>query len=336
MEASPATSGVAPVSWRLRAKRLEWRVKNFLGLRKRKTPPPIPLLPTEWDPGEARRPTAPGRLRFPASAGAPTGERLQSCLCRTEFLESPAFRYWSSQLRDEWRLHRKLWEYCYICQALYERGLLRTGSRGLGFAVGQEPLPALFAALGCSVIATDLPADDERAKPWAETAQWTFSLDALNTLGLCPAELFRERVAYRPVDMNQIPEDLRGFDFTWSSCSFEHCGSLELGRQFLINQMRCLRPGGIAVHTTEFNLTSNSSTLSKGINVIFRRCDIEGMVAELRRAGHSVEPLDLTLGDAPLDRYVDTPPYSHYNHLRLQLGDWATTSVGLIIQKSSA
>ena len=43
-----------------------------------------------------------------------------------------------------------------IAQALYERGKLKPGSRGLGFAVGKEPLSDLFASFGCDVVATDL------------------------------------------------------------------------------------------------------------------------------------------------------------------------------------
>ena len=57
------------------------------------------------------------------------------------------------------RWHRKLWEYVMICQALWERGMLRAGRRGCGFGVGQEPLPALFASLGCEVLAADAPAE---------------------------------------------------------------------------------------------------------------------------------------------------------------------------------
>jgi hypothetical protein len=333
LEFSSTTPGLAPLSWRLRAKNWEQRVRHFV--RKWRQPPP-PVLPLTWDAGEVTRPTRPDRLQFPGSETTAVDQRLLSCLCRTEFLESPAFRYWAEQLHEAWRLHRKLWEYCYVCQALFERGMLRPGCRGLGFAVGQEPLPAFFAALGCEIVATDLAADDQRTQQWAQTAQWARNLQSLNERGLCEPEAFRQRVQFRPVDMNYIPGDLRDFDFTWSSCSFEHCGSIQLGQQFLRNQLQCLRPGGIAVHTTEFNLTSNSTTLTEGVTVIFRHCDIDQMVAELRGAGHTVEPLDLALGDAPLDRYVDTPPYSHDKHLRLHLGDWATTSLGLIVRKGAA
>ena len=89
-------------------------------------------------------------------------------MCTQGQLISPPFERWCrillpalrrSGLCDEkgrTHLHRKLWEWCYIAQALDERGLLRSRSKGLAFAVGQEPLTAAFASLGCQVVATDL------------------------------------------------------------------------------------------------------------------------------------------------------------------------------------
>jgi hypothetical protein len=219
-------------------------------------------------------------------------------------------------------------------QALYERGCLTAGMRGLGFAVGQEALPSYLAAQGCTIAATDLAATDSRAESWAEGGEWSSTIGMLNRRGLCDPTLFKQRVTFRPVDMNDIPADLTGFDFTWSPCSFEHCGSIELGMQFVLRQMDCLTPGGVAVHTTEFNLTSNTSTVAHGRTVIFRRSDIEDLVRRLRALGHDVEPLDLTIGAHPLDRFVDQRPYTHDRHLRKRHGRYAATSIGLIVRKA--
>jgi len=323
------------------ANRVRQIVRRTVPRRFRSLPPIRPELlagppkPPGLLPELAVSASAPPSFQFPGStaADARVVQLLDSRLCKAADLASPAFRYWAAQIHERFRYHRKLWEFCFICQALYERGLLRSGARGLGFAVGQEPLPALFASLGCQIVATDLPQGDPRATRWEESKQWSPGLEALNQRGLCPHDVFRERVSFQGVDMNQIPSELAGFDFTWSSCSFEHCGDLELGSRFLSNQMRCLQPGGVAVHTTEFNLTSNDSTLDRGATVIFRRRDVERMIEELRDAGHHVEPLNLTLGDHELDRHVDSAPYNADRHLRLALGEWATTSVGLIIRR---
>lgn len=34
------------------------------------------------------------------------------------------------------------------------------------------------------------------------------------------------------------------------------------------------------------------------------------------------------------DRFIDEPPYAHGPHLRLRFGDYVTTSIGLIIEKT--
>jgi hypothetical protein len=303
---------------------------------------PLPKIRPEAfapsDPTLYAPPVSSALLAFPGSIAPADGStaRLLSSLCRAEMLESDAFRYWIDRLKEDWHYHRKLWEWAYICQALYERGMLGHGRRGVVFAVGRESLPALFASYGCSILATDLAAGDPRATGWATSGEWASTLEELNRLGLCPESLFRERVSFRPVDMNHIPADVTGFDFSWSSCSFEHCGSLELGIEFLIRQMECLRPGGVAVHTTEFNLTSNANTVRKGRTVIYRGIDIEGIVHRLAALGHSTELLDLTVGSHPLDWHVDERPYSIDRHLRKRQGRYATTSVGLIITKSSS
>jgi hypothetical protein len=260
---------------------------------------------------------------------------LVSQLCRYGTLDSPRFRQWIQQLREPWRAHRKLWELAYISQALEERDMLRSGRRGLGFAVGAEKLPSFFAARGCTIVATDLPAHDERRIPWASTGQWVGARDLLNAHGICEPRAFADRVSFRAVDMNVLPGDLLGFDFTWSTRSFEHCGSLALGLRFLERQMNCLRPGGVAVHTTEFNLTSNRATIDSGPCVIYRLKDIEAVCGRLVDAGHAVAPLDIHVGSHALDRHVDEPPYPDWvKHLRLRLEDYASTSIGLIITKA--
>lgn len=255
---------------------------------------------------------------------------------------SPAFRQWAARLLPMWDpdgtdakeliVHRKMWEWLFICVALSERHMLRTGRHGLGFGVGKEPLVALFAAQGCQVTATDLDPDQAEAKGWTESGvQYATSLADLNAAGLCDPVKFAERVTYRNVDMNQLPNDLGQFDFTWSSCAFEHLGSLEAGLSFLERQMRHVRPGGVAVHTTEYNLSSDEDTVSEGGTVLYRRRDLTELARRLRRAGYRIT-LDLTEGATPEDRHIDVPPFSE-THLRTMLGQYVTTSVALVIEK---
>jgi SAM-dependent methyltransferase len=277
------------------------------------------------------------QLRFPVSAPGRESTRLRSSLCTRHQLDSPAFRYWALNLKEEWRLHRKIWEFCFIMQALYERDMLQPGRRGLGFAVGREPLPALMARMGVSVVASDLDVSDQRAEAWTKSNEFAGGeIDCLNDRAICDPEEFRKLVSLRAIDMNEIPEDAIGFDFCWSSCAFEHCGSIGLGMRFIREQMKCLRPGGIAVHTTEYNLGSVEKTIESGDTVIFRRQDIEAMIRQLRAEGHDVEPLQLDLGTSLEDAKVDVFPYCSDQHLKLKLFDnYVTTSIGLILRAST-
>jgi hypothetical protein len=243
---------------------------------------------------------------------------------------------WNPRGEDprEFMLHRKMWEWLFIAEALSERDMLRPGRTGLGFGVGKEPLVALFASLGCDVMATDQPPDLAESSGWTDSSiEWAGGLAGMNEDGLCPPEAFAARARYRDVDMNDIPPDLRDFDFTWSSCAFEHLGSLQAGADFLVTQMDCLKPGGVAVHTTEFTVSSNADTLETGGTVLYRRRDIEALVKRLRRSGHAID-IDYTEGSTPEDLHVDTPPYTNV-HLRTTLGQYVTTSLALVIQKDS-
>ncbi len=210
--------------------------------------------------------------------------------------------------------------------------MLQDGRRGLGFGVGQEPLASLFASRGCTIVATDLDMTRAEKAGWTASQEHAANLEALNTRGLCDPDLFRRRTTFGVVDMNHIPDDLREFDFTWSSCSLEHLGSIELGTRFLESQMDCLKPGGVAVHTTEFNLTSDIETLDHQPTVLFRQRDILEIERRLQDRGYQIE-LDLKPGDGLADQFIDVPPYTFNPQLKLQLEQFVTTSVGLIIEK---
>lgn len=248
---------------------------------------------------------------------------------------SDAFYYWCQETRlpHEPIFHRKLWKYAYILQCLSETGMMSPGRRGLGFGVGKEPLVGVMAARGSEVVATDLDSEEATKQGWADTGQYAATLEALNDRGICPPDRFSALVKYRIADMNKIAPDLVGFDFVYSSCAFEHVGSIELGLQFVKNSLKCLRPGAIAVHTTEFNVFSNDATIDHQQTVLFRRQDIDRLAADLTSQGHEIV-LNYNTGSGPFDRHIDVPPWSGI-HLKLQLEQYVTTSLGLLIQKAS-
>jgi hypothetical protein len=230
-------------------------------------------------------------------------------------------------------MHRKLWEWCFITDVLYDDGVLKPGKSGLGFAVGREPLVAYFASMGVSILASDLDVERAAQAGWVGSNEHAASLEMLNERNICPSSLFSDLVRFSEVDMNNIDSDNLGqFDFVWSSCAFEHLGSLEHGLRYVEKAMECVKPGGLAVHTTEFNVGSNDQTHSEGGTVIYRRRDIDDLVARLRKQGHKVR-VKYNFGDQPADYNVDVPPYTHDVHLKLHLMGHTTTSIGLAIRK---
>lgn len=256
-----------------------------------------------------------------------------SQMCTANQMSDPLYAQWCERLGMTPWSHRKQWEFVFICRALEYYGVLHEGSRGLGFGVGTEPIPSVFAAAGCHIVATDLPAEDDRALIWNATAQLGASLRQIHHPHLCDEASFFERVSYRPVDMNRIPDDLTDFDFTWSSCAYEHLGSIEAGLAFFERSLACLKPGGIAVHTTELNLSSNHDTLDHVPVVLFRRRDFEELATRLIRQGHEVMPITFDSGETEPDRVIDLPPYSGDLHLKLALLRWVSTSFGMIVRK---
>jgi len=243
--------------------------------------------------------------------------------------------YWKlcRWMKEAPKQHRKQWEFIYIIRSLDYHGALRKGARGLGFGVGVEPLTSLFAEAGCTITATDLHMEDVRSRVWSRTQQLGADLQKIFHPRLCNEARFLSNVSFRPVDMNAIPDDLTGFDFTWSSCAYEHLGSIEAGLAFFENSLKCLKPGGLAVHTTELNLSSNDSTLDRGNTVLFRRRDFEELARRLTAQGHKVVPITFDTGDHELDRIIDLPPYSNDPHLKLALMRWVSTSFGMTVRK---
>ncbi len=279
---------------------------------------------------EADGPASPLSERVVVDDRFPQG--LTSRICNEAQLREPWFAPWCAALGELPRANRKLWEHAYLAHALDMLGQLQPGHRGLGFGVGREPLVALFAGRGCEIVATDLAPQAEEARGWSNTDQHAGGLDGLLRADLCDTSRFRELASWRAADMRSLPSDLTQFDFCWSACSLEHLGTLEAGLHFVEQSIRSLRPGGVAVHTTEYNLTSNSETVSAGRTVLYRRRDLENLVERLEGAGHQVAALDLAPGQGVLDQYVDLPPYVEEPRLRLWFGKFTTTSIALIIR----
>jgi glycosyltransferase involved in cell wall biosynthesis len=224
--------------------------------------------------------------------------------------------------------NRKCWEWVYIVQALYERGMLAPGKHGLGFAVGCEPLPSLFAKYGVRITATDLPGESGQA--WTGGNQNASSLGELYRPDICDRKTFFKNVQFIPMDMNHIPP-MKDIDFCWSSCAFEHIGSKEDAVNFIVNSLQMLNPGGVSVHTTEYNLSGGSADTYWGH--VFGHDFLEELNKKITAMGHYFFPLDYRLGtdtdDNRIHKWEGNAP-----HFKLILQDSIATSMGILIVRA--
>lgn len=265
--------------------------------------------------------------------------------CTQADLEADWTAHWCAALRIPVVFHRKVWEYAYTLQALAEAGALRPGARALGFGCGEEPIASLLAARGLHVTVTDLAAAGDDASAWRRTGQHLGGREAAFRPEIVDRAAFEARVEHRAVDMNAIPPDLAGYDAVWSICALEHLGSIARGMEFVENAMAALRPGGIAVHTTEFNFLDDERTVDHWPTVLPQRRHFTALAARLGALGHAVAPLDFDVGGRPMDRFVDVPPFpgdgvlermgaaGDCRHLKLAIDGFASTCFGLIVRK---
>lgn len=258
---------------------------------------------------------------------------LGSSLCRMEDIQHPRYReLCQTYLAKEPIFHRKQWEYIYIIEKLRQNGSLKEGAKGLGFGVGTEPLASFFVSQGCFVLATDAP-EDLAIEGWKNTAQHSANKESLWNSSLVSKDLFEERCCFLPLDMNSYSDIPTGYDFHWSSCVIEHLGGIRHAIDFVSESVDRLAPGGVAVHTTEFNLSSDSETVDEPGTCILRGSDVTKLMTSLRMRGFDLDPLILDPGSHPFNFHVDTFPYQSAVHLRLQLDKFASTSLGLVIRK---
>jgi 2-polyprenyl-3-methyl-5-hydroxy-6-metoxy-1,4-benzoquinol methylase len=259
----------------------------------------------------------------------PTLEKVVSQTCTAaQFKESHYLRL-ANEIRQEPRFHRKQWEYIYILRALEQFDLLRAEATGIGFGCGKEPLAVVMANAGARVVVTDIPPLDSSDRHWGSAA----AMDLFYG-GICSEERYLEHVTFRAVNMNEIPPDLGTYDFLWSCCALEHLGSLRAGMDFIINSTKCLKPGGVAIHTTELNMSSDDETFESPGLSLYRKRDLHQLAAELLQVGCQVLPMNFYSGEQPEDVYVDLPPYKQEIHLKLQVEKFAVTSFGLIVVKT--
>lgn len=267
------------------------------------------------------------------AAGPPDLQHVVSQTVTAAQVVSPKYASWAKVLGEQPRFHRKQWEYVIVLEAADQAGLLREGCAAIGFGVGTEPLPAALASRGVEVLATDQAA--ENAGHWTRRGEHSSDVEALQKPNICAPDRFRRLVSFRPVDMNAMPGDLGFYDLVWSSCVIEHLGTPDAGLAFVRRSLDLLRPGGVAVHTTEFDLTPGSETADYGHCAVYRRHDLEELCRAVVAAGFQMIINPYVAFEHPADRYV-APPLSVGDekfHLKLALYDSITTSFAIVVRR---
>jgi SAM-dependent methyltransferase len=279
----------------------------------------------------------------PLSIVGPEKLQTRGRVCKQDDFSSSWFIFWTKEIMAQPILHRKLWETAYVAQCLLDRDCLQGGKKGLGFAVGREALPSLFAKYGAEVVATDLSPGDPRSQVWNATNQHSDRLEFLWKGAIIAREKFEEKCKFEFVDMNDIPARYDGqFDFCWSVCAFEHLGSINSGLNFVRKAMRTLKPGGIAVHTTEYNLL-DEETIDNWGTVLYQKKHFAELSKSLAAENCRLEDIDFNPGSGFFDSYVDVPPYPHDvnqgievaqpPHIKLSIDGFPATSIAIIAER---
>jgi hypothetical protein len=291
---------------------------------------PLPLIHTSYLPATSRADIAARAITLgrPISKLA-DGDDIKSSAC---------VEYFAAMREPAWDVkHRKQWEFCMMTHALDALGMLEKGRTGVGFAVGTEPLASYFVSRGADVTVSDMPinVNEHEASKWNTSFQHATQVEATWRQGVVPKETYLRKARFVPVDMNNLPPSLltASFDFAWSSSSMEHLGTCRQGIDFFLRSMAALKPGGVAVHTTELRIDREDVAADLPHLCFFSRSMIDGLLAELTAAGHEVlGPMRYLVGVRGADD-VDRTPFFSRDHIAVEDLGVVHTSLLLVVRK---
>lgn len=120
-------------------------------------------------------------------------------------------------------LWRKHWKSATCCAP---------AARASALPSGKSPFRRFLPRTGCILWRLTSTSRGSR-EAWATTGQLGDSLKAIHWPKVLSEADFGARVTYEIIDMRDLSALPReAFDFGWSSCSFEHLGTLEAGLRF--------------------------------------------------------------------------------------------------------
>ena len=257
----------------------------------------------------------------------PTLDRPVSQLCTAAQFDEAAFLEIIQAMSLRPGRSRPHWEQAWIVSLLATEGLVATGKSGVAFDCGRERVGALLASRGVTVLGTGGDIVDDRA---AEARR--LQLFYPEIVHIDDFDGLVSFAALDPREVRRLPPGVH--DFCWSLGIPARLGSIDAALDFFESSLVTLRPGGLALHTFSFNLTSDAATWELPDLVVLRRRDIEALAARLAPAGHRLLTFNTHPGLDTADETVKTEAHGAVGH-RQRHGFAVVTSFGLAIRKAA-
>ncbi|WP_270937056.1 hypothetical protein [Falsiroseomonas oryzae] len=256
----------------------------------------------------------------------PDLEQPVSQLCTFSQFADPAYAEITGAMGFPPGRGRYRWEQAWIVSVLATEGLIGPGRRGLALQAGRERVAALLASRGVEIVATS---DEVTSTDPAETRRtWLFFPEVVHI------EEFDRLVSFVPFELSQLGRlDAGEFDFCWSMGMPGRLRSIEAALAFFEASLAPLKPGGLALHSFAFNLTSDAATLELPDLVLLRRRDIEALAERLAASGHRLLPFNTHPGCDKADERVRSEAGGAPG-IRQRHGNMVATSFGLAIRKA--
>ena len=274
----------------------------------------------------------------------PNDQSKLNRLCYVEDWENSEIKEALSELQKlspEGFIHRKDWEWALGIIAMRRFGKLNEKSTAIGVGSGTEPVPFYLANKVKHVYATDLYGQNDG---WKRAAPSDFPE---NPKKYAPFPYKEDALTVLRMDGTKLEFPSESFDIAFSFSSIEHFGGGDRKNhsgalRSLKEIERVLKPGGLAVITTEYII--NDKEHPEFFN---RRTIYSDLIDKLERL-KLVEPLDLRITTKTLDTVIDYSSAVYWdnsssddefkkNHplVLVRVGNILVTSLLLTLQKRS-
>lgn len=257
----------------------------------------------------------------------PTMQAPVSQCCTAAQFSEPAFAEVAEAMALANRLHRSVWESVWIATTLATLGCIAPGKRAVGLGVRRERLTSLLASRGMSVTALRMAETTEADLPQQHALLNLFYPEIVAIEDFDALVRMTDATPGDPLSDTQAD-----FDCVWSQSVAHRLGSPSAGLDFITQSLAVLRPGGVAVHTFDLNLSSNAEPDEDEQHIAFRRADLDILAERLTQSGFEVRPINLHPGFDDADAVVDAPPFG-LPHLKVLANEAVLGSFGLAIRK---